>query len=86
MNSDSSELVTLVATNDPMEAEIILARLRSAGIDAYIKHESVSTVIGLTFDGVGRQEIIVRAEELLEAQAALESEALDSTESEESQE
>jgi hypothetical protein len=84
MNSDSSELVTLVATNDPMEAEIILARLRSAGIDAYIKHEAVSTVIGLTFDGVGRQEIIVRAEEFLEAQAALEREAPDPVDPEES--
>jgi hypothetical protein len=74
MNSDSSELVTLVAINDPMEAEIILARLRSAGIDSYIKREAVSNVIGLTFNGVGRQEVIVRAEDLIEAQAALERE------------
>jgi cell division septation protein DedD len=72
MNSDSSELVTLVATNDPVEAEIILGKLRSAGIDAYIRHEAVSNVIGLTFDGVGRQEVIVRADELVEAQVALE--------------
>ena len=80
MNSDSSELVTLVCTNDPVEAEIILAKLRSAGIDAYIKHEAVSRVIGLTFDGVGKQEVIVRAGELLEAQAALECEPLDARE------
>jgi hypothetical protein len=72
MNSDSSELVTLVSTNDPVEAEIILAKLRSAGIDAYIKHEAVSRVIGLTFDGVGRQDVIVRADEIVEAKVALE--------------
>jgi hypothetical protein len=74
MHLDSNELVTLVATNDPVEAEIILGKLRSAGIDAYIKHEAVSTVIGLTFDGVGKQEVIVRADELVEAKAALECE------------
>ncbi len=72
MNSDSSDLTTLMTTNDPVEAEIVLGKLRSAGIVAYIKHESVSTVIGVTFDGIGRQEVIVRADELVEAQAALE--------------
>lgn len=75
MNSDSRELVTLVTTNDPVEAEIILAKLRSAGIAAYIKHEACSNVIGLTFDGVGRQDIIVREEDLFEARAALEHES-----------
>jgi hypothetical protein len=72
MSSDSSELVTLTVTNDPVEAEIILGKLRSAGIDAYIRHDAVSNVIGVTFDGVGRQELIVRAEDLTDAQAALE--------------
>jgi UPF0288 family protein (methanogenesis marker protein 3) len=72
MNSDSDELVTLISTNDPVEAEIILAKLRSASIAAYIKHDAVSNVIGVTFDGVGRQDVIVRAEDLPEAKAALE--------------
>ena len=83
MNSDSSELVTLATTNDPVEAEIILARLRSAGIAGYIRHDAVSNVIGVTFDGVGRQDIIVRADEFLEAQAALERESDEPRESEE---
>lgn len=74
MNSDSNEeLVTLISTNDRVEAEIILAKLRSACIAAYIKHDAVSNVIGVTFDGVGRQDIVVRAEDLPEAKAALES-------------
>ncbi len=72
MNSDSSELVTLMTTNDPVEAEIILGKLRSAGIVSYIKHDAVSNVIGVTFDGVGRQDVIVRADDLAEAEAALE--------------
>jgi hypothetical protein len=74
MNSDSNELVTLMTTNDPLEAEIVLAKLRSAGIASYIRHEAVSNVIGLTFNGVGKQEVIVRSEDLPEAQAALERE------------
>jgi len=65
-------LVTLVCVNNPVEAEIIMARLRSAGIPVYNKHEAAGTVYGITVDGLGKQEIIVRAEDLLEAQAALE--------------
>lgn len=65
-------MVTLVCVNNPVEAEIIMARLRSAGIPVYNKHEAAGTVYGITVDGLGKQEIIVRAEDLLEAQAALE--------------
>jgi len=74
MNSGSDELVVLMTTNDPVEAEIVLGKLRSACIQAYIKHEAVSNVIGITFDGVGRQDVVVRVEDLPEAKAALESE------------
>jgi Putative prokaryotic signal transducing protein len=74
MDSDCSELAILMTTNDPLEAEIVLSKLRSAGIACYIRHESVSSVIGLTFDGIGRQDVMVREEDLVEAQAALERE------------
>ena len=67
-----SELVTLVTVHDPVEAEIIMAKLRSAGIPVYNKHEAAGTVYGLTDDGLAKQEIIVRAEDLFEAQAAIE--------------
>ena len=66
------ELVTLATMYDPVEAEIIVAKLHSAGIQAYLRHDAVSNVIGVAFDGVGKQEIIVREEDLVEAQAALE--------------
>jgi len=72
-SSDCSvELVTLATVYDPVEAEIIVAKLHSAGIQTYLRHDAVSNVIGLAFDGVGKQEIIVREEDLVEAQAALE--------------
>jgi hypothetical protein len=74
MNLDSEDLVTLMSTNDPLEAEILLAKLRSACIPAYIRHDAVSNVIGITFDGVGRQDVMVRAEDLVEAKAALDRE------------
>ena len=54
-----------------MEAQIIAARLRSASIESVIKHDTLSVVYGLTVDGIGRQEILVRAADLAEAQAAL---------------
>lgn len=77
MNADPDELVILMTTNDPVEAEIVLGKLRSACIQAYIKHDAVSNVIGVTFDGVGRQDVVVRAEDLTEAKAALEKESGD---------
>jgi hypothetical protein len=67
----SGELVTLVTIYDPIEAEIIVGKLRSAGISAYANHDALSVVWGLTVDGAGRHDIVVRAEDLPEAQAAL---------------
>jgi len=64
--------VLLVTVYDPVEAEIIVAKLRSAGIDAFRRHEALSVVYGLTVDGAGQQDILVRPEDLDEAQAALE--------------
>jgi hypothetical protein len=66
-----AELVVLTTLYDPMEAQIIAARLRSASIESVIKHDTLSVVYGLTVDGIGKQEILVRASDLAEAQAAL---------------
>jgi hypothetical protein len=57
---------------DPVEAQIIVAKLRSSGIESFVRHEALSVVYGLTVDGCGRQDIMVRAEDLEEARAALE--------------
>ncbi len=69
------ELVTLVTVHDPVEAEIIVAKLRSAGIAAYARHDALSVVWGLTVDGAGQNDIVVRGEDLEEARAALEQES-----------
>lgn len=70
--SESEGPVLLVSVNEPVEAEIILSKLRSAGIEAWCRHEAASVVYGLTIDGLGQQDIMVRAEDLAEAQVALE--------------
>ena len=62
----------LITVFDPMEAEIIVAKLRSAGIEAFVQHEALSVVYGLTVDGCGQQDIMVRAEDIEQARVALE--------------
>jgi hypothetical protein len=61
----------LIRVYDPVEAEIIVGKLRSAGIEAFVRHEALSVVYGLTVDGCGQQDILVREEDLEEARAAL---------------
>lgn len=65
------DLLVLTTVYNPLEAEIILAKLRSAGIQAFARHEALSVVYGLTVDGSGEHAIMVRAEDWAEAQAAL---------------
>ncbi len=64
--------VLLVSVPTPMEAEIIVGRLRSAGIETYVRHEALSVVYGLTVDGCGQQDIMVRPDDLDDARFALE--------------
>ena len=71
MNS-GSEPVLLVRVYDPVEAEIIAAKLRSSGIECFARHDALSVVYGLTVDGLGQRDIMVRAEDLQEARVALE--------------
>jgi hypothetical protein len=68
---DAHAPVLLVTLYDPVEAEIIVAKLRSAGIEAIITHEALSWVLPVTIDGVGKQDIMVRPEDLEVARAAL---------------
>lgn len=63
--------VLLIRVFDPVEAEIVVAKLRSSGIETYVRHEALSVVYGLTVDGCGQQDIMVRAGDLEEARAAL---------------
>lgn len=71
LGSDTGGPVLLVTVYDPVEAEIIVAKLRSAGIESFVRHEALSVVYGLTVDGSGQQDILVRPEDLDEARVAL---------------
>jgi hypothetical protein len=70
MNS-GSEPALLIQVFDPVEAEIIVGKLRGAGITSYARHDALSVVYGLTVDGCGQQDIFVRAVDLEAAQAVL---------------
>lgn len=74
MTLDSKHVGPALLTTvfDPMEAEIIVAKLRSAGIETFVRHDALSVVYGLTVDGCGQQDIMVRTEDLEEARVALE--------------
>ena len=71
-SAGGSAPVLLTTLYDPVEAEIIVAKLRSAGIETFVRHEALSVVYGLTVDGAGQQDIFVRPQDLEEALAALE--------------
>ncbi len=70
-DSDSRAPVLLVSLYDPVEAQIVVAKLRSAGIEAIVTHEALSWVLPVTIDGMGKQDIMVRPEDLEDARAAL---------------
>lgn len=69
--SAGSEPVVLTTVYDPVEAEMIVAKLRSAGIPSFARHEALSVVIGLTVDGCGQHDILVRPSDLRQARAVL---------------
>ncbi len=68
-------IAVLAVVYDPIEAEIIVAKLRSAGIEAMVRHDALSVVYGLTVDGAGKSDVLVRARDLPEARGALSDEA-----------
>jgi Putative prokaryotic signal transducing protein len=72
-----SELVPIKTVWDRTEAEILVGLLRASGIDAMIQHEALSTVLGLSVDGLGKQEVLVRSEDLAAAQHLLAAERAD---------
>jgi Putative prokaryotic signal transducing protein len=73
LSSDAGLPVLLTTVFDPVEAEIIVAKLRGAGIEAVVRHEALSVVYGLTVDGCGQQDILVRPSDLEVAREVLES-------------
>ena len=56
------KLITIYTASGQPEAEIIKGKLRMEGIPAMLKYESLGSVLGLTFDGLGQVEVQVPAQ------------------------
>lgn len=65
------DLSTLVTVFDPVEADMVVSKLRSAGIEGIVQPEALSVVYGLTMEGHARHHVLVRTEDLVEARGAL---------------
>jgi hypothetical protein len=66
-----AELTVLATFFDPTEAELVVGKLRSAGIEAMVQGDALSVVYGLTMEGHARHHVLVRGEDLVEARGAL---------------
>ena len=59
-------------TSGLMQAEIIKGRLEANGIPVLLQYESLGPVMGLTIDGLGQVQVLVRADQADTARALLE--------------
>jgi hypothetical protein len=62
-----NKLVVVYETQGMIRAEIIKAKLESAGIPALLKYESLGPVLAVTVDGLGRVQVLVPQEREQEA-------------------
>jgi hypothetical protein len=75
-----NKLTELIVVEGMVEAEIIKSELESFEIPCVLKFESAGRLFGITMNGLGKVRVMVhpdhleRAKELLEAQAAPETE------------
>lgn len=59
----NEELVVVYETQGMMRAEIIKAKLDSAGIPAMLKYESAGRTMGIIVDGLGKVQVLVRKQD-----------------------
>jgi hypothetical protein len=57
------DLVVVYVSQGPLAAEVAKGKLESNGIVAILKYEAVGRAFGLTVDGLGRVEVLVRPED-----------------------
>lgn len=65
------ELVVVYKAQGMISAEIIKAKLESAGIPALLKYESLGPVLAVTIDGLGEVKIFVPKEREQQAREVL---------------
>jgi len=56
------KLVTVYISQGMLGAQVVKAKLESAGIPVALKYEAVGQVLGLTLDGLGMVEVQVPSE------------------------
>jgi len=66
------EFVTVYVSQGPLGAEVAKSKLEAEGIPAMLRYEAVGRVLGLTVDGLGRVEVLVRPEDEAAARQILE--------------
>lgn len=73
-------LVTVYVSQGMLPAEVVRAKLESAGIPVLLKYEAIGQIIGLTVDGLGRVDVLVPEEYADDANYLLQEEASDTEE------
>ncbi|MCX6031727.1 MAG: DUF2007 domain-containing protein [Chloroflexi bacterium] len=63
------KLVTVYHSQGMLAAQVVKAKLESAGVPALLKYEAVGQILGLTVDGLGLVEVLVPAQWADEARA-----------------
>lgn len=72
-----SEWKVVLATNNPMEAEVVAGRLKTEGIEAHIHQEPAGQALGLTMGLLGEVQVLVSESDYEAAVAVLDSQAED---------
>ncbi len=62
-------LVTVYHSQGMLPAQVVKAKLESAGVPALLKYEAIGQIFGLTVDGLGLVEVLVPAQWADEARA-----------------
>jgi hypothetical protein len=57
------DLVVVYVSQGPLAAEVARGKLEANGVVAILKYEAVGRAFGLTVDGLGRVEVLVRPED-----------------------
>ncbi len=70
------EFIVVYVSQGPLGAEVAKSKLEAEGIPAMLRYEAVGRVLGLTVDGLGRVEVLVRPEDEAAARQILEEEPL----------
>jgi len=73
-------LVTVYVSQGMLPAEVVRAKLESAGIPVLLKYEAIGQIIGLTVDGLGRVDVLVPEEYAADAEYLLQEETADTEE------